>query len=131
MLYCYPDLCARIFTEESLKVIDGGSGDAECFIFKWKGIPDSMRVKLGSNNTVENGSEVGFKSGNGIVAMESSLEAATTVFTLVKRGESKRREKELSLSMKLPQQVCDRVGISLACFQIGQSETKIFFVWGS
>ena len=26
------DLCAHIFTEESLKVIDGGSGDAKCAI---------------------------------------------------------------------------------------------------
>ena len=116
----YPDLCADIFTEESLNVIDGGSGDAECTIgFSNKGqrfeiyIPNGMKIKLGSNNTVEDGSEVWFKSGNGIVAKgsrnDTTEEATTTAFTLRARKGSKRpgkrRGKGQSFSMKLPQQV--------------------------
>ena len=31
------DICNQIFTDESLKVIDGGSGDAECSLFNNKG----------------------------------------------------------------------------------------------
>ena len=67
-----------------------------------------LRVKLGSNNTVEDGSEVGFKAGNGIVEEGGTEEAATTLFTLrkgPKRPGNRRRGRGLSFSMKLPQQV--------------------------
>ena len=67
-----------------------------------------IRVTLGSNNTVEYGSEVGFKTGNGIVAEEGGAEVATRKFTLRGRG-CKRRggRRGTSFSMKLPQQVCN------------------------
>ena len=97
-----PEVCAEIFSKESLKVIDGGSDDAVCLFGRL-----GLRVRLGSNNTVEDGSELRFKTGNGIVAEGQTQEAATTVFTLRARSKKpgKRRGKWHAISMKLPQQV--------------------------
>ena len=102
----YPAVCADIFTEESLAVIDGGSDDAKCEFTVRSGW---LRVYLGANNTVEDGSELRFKAGNGIVAKGQTQEAATTVFTLrAGKGSErpgKRKGKGQAFSMKLPQQV--------------------------
>ena len=97
-----PDLCAHLFTNESLRVIDGGSGDAVCNL-----VGTEIRIKLGSKNTLEGGSRIGFKIGNGIVAEGGTAEAATTLFRLraAKGSKKNRGGRGLSFSMKMPQQV--------------------------
>ena len=95
------DLCAHIFTNESLRVIDGGSGDAVCNL-----VGTEIRIKLGSKNTIEEGSRIGFKIGNGIVAEGGAAEATSVPFRLrATKGSKNRGGRGLSFSMKMPQQV--------------------------